>query len=364
MKKLILIVFLLAWLIGFVKAQNNKKTAFKIPYPTECELVKGVDSIKAFYISTQPITNRAYFIYMDWLKNCYKDYPEEWFLSWPDFGTIDGEISYTDCYDFLELINHSNELIRGYMFNPAYIDYPVLGLSWAQASDFCNWLSDRYNEYILIKKKFLTAYPEDYNENCFTLESYLAGQYERPGKKEYKDKITHQSGIKWGHHLLTPAFRLPSNMELMLAKKIKLVSDELRPYPLPAFLKYWQFFGVEDGKIILYNCSYETNENVEIQTINIKPPSDKYAEWLLDSYVETKNNSVLEIYNQLGQKILNYEEQNNLFKDSLGHMRYIILDEKDNIPLIIGRKPILPGNNVNSSNYCIFRYAVNAIKGD
>lgn len=154
MKKLSLIIFLFAWLLGFATAQKKKNTPFRISYPSECELVNNTDSLQAFYISTQPITNSAYFIYMDWLKNCFKDYPEQWFLSWPDFGTIDGEISYTNCYDFVEMINNSNDLIKGYMFNPDYIDYPVLRISWEQASDFCKWVSDRYNEYILIKKKF------------------------------------------------------------------------------------------------------------------------------------------------------------------------------------------------------------------
>ncbi|MDF1546799.1 MAG: hypothetical protein P1P88_03185, partial [Bacteroidales bacterium] len=89
---------------------------------------------------------------------------------------------------------------------------------------------------------------------------------------------------------------------------------------------------------------------------------EKYGEWLLDSYVETKYKSVLDIYDQLGQKTLNYEEQSQIEKDSLGHMRYIILTEKDNIPFIISSKPEHPEKVAKTSGYNIFRYVVNDVK--
>ncbi len=360
MKNLILFPLVLMIFSLNTYAQNKQKTPFKIIYPSECKIVMGNELIEPFYISTQPITNRAYIIYLNWLKKCYQYYPEQWYRAWPETGTINGEIDYTDCNNFVELVNSSSPLIKEYMFNPKYIDYPVLGIDWMQAYRFCKWLSDRYNEYLMMQKGFLTEDAYALNENSFTLESFLAGQYERKGNKEFEDKNMGEFGIKWHHHLLTPSFRLPTQMESKLAVKSKITSDNLKAYPLPSFLKPWECMKLKGNKLILTDCNTETNQEFAFSTINSKLPTDKISEWFLDTFLKNKGNSLLSVFAELGQNKLNYEEQSQMEKDSIGNMRYIILTEKNNIPLIVGSKPALTEGYFQSKN-SIFRYVVNVV---
>ena len=42
-----------------------------------------------------------------------------------------------------------------YLRHPAYKEYPVVGVSWVQANDYCKWRTDRVNEYILCREGIL-----------------------------------------------------------------------------------------------------------------------------------------------------------------------------------------------------------------
>jgi hypothetical protein len=59
-----------------------------------------------------------------------------------------------------------------------YRDYPVVGVNWLQANDFCAWRTDRVNEAILIREGLFEDYPSQINEDHFTTDAYLAAQYE------------------------------------------------------------------------------------------------------------------------------------------------------------------------------------------
>jgi formylglycine-generating enzyme required for sulfatase activity len=92
--------------------------------------------------------------------------------------------------------------VEYYFRYPAYRDYPVVGVSWIQANDFCKWRTDRVNEYILVEQGIIKWHFADKDvdggdlgtlgpltnkksadkfqnapENMFNTESYLAGQY-------------------------------------------------------------------------------------------------------------------------------------------------------------------------------------------
>jgi len=49
-----------------------------------------------------------------------------------------------------------NELLtENYLRHPSYADYPVVGVSWTQAVQFCKWRTDRVNEKLLMDKGIL-----------------------------------------------------------------------------------------------------------------------------------------------------------------------------------------------------------------
>ena len=67
-----------------------------------------------------------------------------------------------------------------YLRHPAYKEYPVVGVSWVQANDYCKWRTDRVNEYILCREGLLDWEMNNKELNpfhMFNTEAYLAGQY-------------------------------------------------------------------------------------------------------------------------------------------------------------------------------------------
>ncbi len=79
---------------------------------------------------------------------------------------------------------YNEPLVENYLRHPAFADYPVVGVSWLQANDFCAWRTNRVNELILIEKGILEFDPSQQGENNFDTEAYLLGQYEGYYRKE------------------------------------------------------------------------------------------------------------------------------------------------------------------------------------
>ncbi|MFM7662668.1 MAG: SUMF1/EgtB/PvdO family nonheme iron enzyme [Bacteroidota bacterium] len=67
-----------------------------------------------------------------------------------------------------------------YLRHPAYKEYPVVGVSWIQANEYCKWRTDRVNEYILAREGILDWEMGNKELNAFQMfntEAYLGGQY-------------------------------------------------------------------------------------------------------------------------------------------------------------------------------------------
>ncbi|MHC1704136.1 MAG: hypothetical protein AB9846_09540 [Tenuifilaceae bacterium] len=116
---------------------------------------------------------------------------------------------------------------------------------------------------------------------------------------------------------------------------------------------------------------------------NIKLP-DKFTEWCLDSYSETEEKSITDIYRKYGFETANFQKiismQELPMKDSLGLSQFIIIGENKNREIEMVKAPVnlkkakkittpyLFDNNlgivVNRDGYFFttFRYAVGAIK--
>ena len=86
--------------------------------------------------------------------------------------------SLPDTLSWREKLGFNEKYVEYYLRHPAYRDYPVVGVSWQQASEFCKWRTDRVNEFILIREGILVSNPNQQNEP-FTTDAYMAGQYEQ-----------------------------------------------------------------------------------------------------------------------------------------------------------------------------------------
>jgi len=128
-------------------------------------------SVSSFYLDETEITNLHWNEYLYWLGRVYgTNYPEIFRKALPDTLVWRSKMAYNEPY------------VEYYLRHPAYQDYPVVGVNWLQANDYCAWRTDRVNEIILIREGLLEHFPQQYDGDHFSTDAYLAGQYSS-GKK-------------------------------------------------------------------------------------------------------------------------------------------------------------------------------------
>ena len=318
----------------------------------------------AYLISTRPVTNREYIIYLLWICNTQMtDYPEVFYNAIPGQLQKDSANKSYEYYDtsnvFKTIFKISQPFVKNYMFNPKYIDYPVIGISWLQANRYCKWLADRYNEFKMIQRGFLLPDMNQQNEECFVTESFLADQYVGMRVKG-KENAT----IKWSAGLLIPSFRLPTAKEIDFARNLKIIQTDFMSYKFENdnFLSQWADWGLTatETKLIL-RCSYNSKATIEIDV----PKEDwdmkkyKYEELSFDINFQNNNPGINEIYEKHNQKLIKVKDMADLEKDSLGQMPYIIIGENEKKePIAVGRFNRTDMTLTDVSKLYYFRYSV------
>jgi len=115
-----------------------------------------------------------------------------------------------------EKLAYNEPLVENYLRHPAYHDYPVVGVNWLQANDFCLWRTDRVNEMILIQEGILDFDPDQKNENNFNTDAYFAGQYQglvNKPKEDLNPSGTGERSVQLSDGILLPKYRLPTEAE-------------------------------------------------------------------------------------------------------------------------------------------------------
>lgn len=131
-------------------------------------------TVSSFYMDQFEVTNFNWLEYLYWVNRTFPDYPMVYKEALPD----------TNCWR--SRLGFNEKYVTYYLRHPAYRDYPVVGVSWIQASNFCKWRSDRVNEYVLIREGIMNMNPNQQG-NPFTKEAYMAGQYEAGVKENLTD---------------------------------------------------------------------------------------------------------------------------------------------------------------------------------
>ena len=157
-------------------------------------------TVASFYLDETEVRNLDYLEYLYWLSRVYgNDYPGVYRKALPDTLV------------WRERLAYNEPLVEYYFRHPAYRTYPVVGVTWRQATDYCNWRTDRVNEMLLIKKGILSMDPSQKNENNFNTEAYLASQYEGlvdrplPDLNPERNRDTKSQDGRWHHASEIPA---------------------------------------------------------------------------------------------------------------------------------------------------------------
>jgi gliding motility-associated lipoprotein GldJ len=162
-------------------------------------------TVSSFYMDQTEVRNLDYCEFLYWTRRVFSvDYPEVLQKRLPDTLVWRDRLAYNEPY------------VDYYLRHPAYRDYPVVGISWVQATDYCNWRTDRVNEYILIREGILKMDPNQQNEENYNTDAYLAGQYEGMVKNDLYDMDPNGSGtrkVRMEDGILLPKYRLPTEAE-------------------------------------------------------------------------------------------------------------------------------------------------------
>lgn len=260
-------------------------------------------TVSSFYMDETEVTNQFWLDYLHWLKLVYGDtYPEIVNRALPDTNI------------WREVTEYNEPQVDYYLRHPAFRDYPVVGVSWLQASDYCVWRTDRVNEIILIREGLMTHNPTGQaDEEHFTTDTYLAGQFQGDnaagGLKDYSPKGTGTRTVTVADGILLPRYRLPTEAEWeyaalgLIGNSFQELITDRRTYPWNGHYvrnddNGGRFFGTIRANFVRGNGDYMgvagyLNDNADITApVYAYPPNDyglynmagNVSEWVMDVY--------------------------------------------------------------------------------
>ena len=183
---------------SYVKGQNED------PISTQQDARKRRIEVAGFFMDEFEVSNINWREYVAWLQGVYAHNPKKYLAALPDETVWRSELAYND------------PQVRNYYSHVAYGYYPVVGISWEQAMDYCAWRTDRANERILIDKKLIDFVDlETVSSNIQNADSSEYGKFIFfTGKKnEYMRENGRKENVDLDGVIYDAEFRLPTESE-------------------------------------------------------------------------------------------------------------------------------------------------------
>lgn len=210
-------------------------------------------TVPSFYMDETEVSNQDWLDYLHWINITFPEDRELYYNAVPDTLVWRHPLSYNEPY------------VDNYLRHPAFQDYPVVGVTWDQAQDYCSWRTDRTNENILRETGKMVAWKDmgkkggggdagiAANGQPFNTDIYLNGQMTGAGidgKKMMPNLSPNaQAGTGKGGKAVRPV-RMEDGI---LKQAYRLPSEAEWEYAALALAGNTQFENIDDGKIYTWN---------------------------------------------------------------------------------------------------------------
>lgn len=144
-------------------------------------------TVSSFYMDKYEITTLNWNEYLHWLEIVFgSTRPDLVDRARPDRTVWREEMAYNDPYE------------QNYFDHPAFSFYPIVGVTWNQAMDYCQWRTDRVNELALINAGAIEVPPfqdlrpiedEDVRTEWEEANGYQMEVIERPNPEDPTEPI-------------------------------------------------------------------------------------------------------------------------------------------------------------------------------
>jgi len=167
-------------------------------------------TISPFYMDECEISNLDYLEYLNWLKIVFIGKENDR----PFKGVYEHALPDENCWR--DPLAYMEDPVQYYFRSPAYHYYPVVGVTWIQATQYAAWRTDRVNEKILADLKLVEWNSTPSPEGYFNTDAYLnydTYESQTDRRKQYISNPNEYRNVIMEDGILLPKYRLPTEAE-------------------------------------------------------------------------------------------------------------------------------------------------------